>query len=106
TMAHDRRRTLCIVTCDQRGLHKGVASAEARRMFRIAFDLRWPSFMCLDENTARMAAESQRRSVVNRFARENFFRLTEIGHNSLWRLSRATSRSGQRNGCAHKFQKF
>ena len=74
-------------------------------MIGIALHLRRPSFVTLDQQALRLAAERHRRGKKERPTRNFLLRLTYVGNNQLFGLRRArASDTGERERRAHQFQ--
>ena len=80
------RRAIGIVEPEHRGLREDVGGAEAARMFRVAFDLRRPSLVALDQQPGGDAAEGHRGRIEQRLARNDIFGLADIRDDALRRL--------------------
>src|SRR5207302_1577372 len=77
----DHLRSLRIVQTQHGRLRKGVGGAETGGVFEIAFDLRGPAHLTLDEHACPVARERHRRSEVESPSRNNLFGLLHIRNN-------------------------
>ena len=73
-------------------------------MIGVAFDLRRPAFVALDEEADAGAGKRHRRRVEERLAGHQLFGLPHVGNDLLVRLPRAGADAGQRQRRAHQLQ--
>jgi hypothetical protein len=100
----DRGRAVGVVETEDRRLRKDVRGAAARRVIRVAFDLRRPAFVALDQQTHPGAGKRHRGGVEQRLARHELFGLTHVRHELFGGLARARADAGQRERCRHQLQ--
>ncbi len=70
-------------------------------MLRIAFHLRRPEHVALDQNRRSITAERKCSRVKHRPARNDDLRLPDVGHDLHVRHLGAAGQAGQRERCAH-----
>ena len=100
-----RLRAIGIVEAEDRRLREDVGGAEAARVQRVAFDLRRPALVALDQQAGGDAAERHRGREEQRLARDHLFGLPDVRDDLLRRLTRAGGDAGQRHRRAHQLQK-
>jgi len=79
----DYLRTVRIVEAEDRGLHPGVRGPEAGGVIGIPFDLGRAAHVTLDEHAVGVAADRHGRGEEDRFARDEPFRLADVGDDLL-----------------------
>jgi len=100
----DRLRSVGIVEPENRGLGKEVRRAKTRRMLGVAFNLRRPAFVALDEKSYSRSSERHRRRVEQGLPRDNFLRLPYVGHDGFIWLPGTGAHAGEGQGGSHELE--
>ena len=100
----ERLHAIGIVEVEQRRLREDIGGAEAGRVRRVAFDLGRPSFVTLDEQAGRAAAERHRGCVEKRPARNDVLGLSGVRKNLLRGLARAARHPRECERRSHQLQ--
>jgi hypothetical protein len=100
----NRPRPVGVVEPVYRGLREDVGPAETRGVERVAFDLRGPAHVALDEETGREPADAHRGRVKERLARDDLLRLANVRDDLFGRLAGARRDAGERERNAREFE--
>jgi len=101
--AEDGARALGVPQIEHRGLRVDVGRAEARRMIRVALDLRRPPHVAGGEHAERVAgADGRRGGEGERHAGDDLLRLLDVGDDGLERLLGAGGGAAERQRGSHQ----
>ena len=101
---HHGLRPVGVVHRQDRALTEQVRRADARGVIGVAFELGRTPHVAFGQQARADAAERHRRGKEQRLARDDVFRLTNVGDDELVGLSRAGGGAGQRDRGAHQLQ--
>ena len=84
----------------------GLRSAARSRMFGVALDFSRAPVAAFSQQTQRITHERHRRRIIRSDAGHVTFGLINVGNDFLVGLKRAPAQTGERQRCAHQFEKI